>query len=105
MKIVNRGFISVRPKQAFVEWANQQDDEFKIDINAEPSIYLIEEDFFEVDPIIESKYKSIFLCELAAVSDNEDGFPEIKLGIFKEWFALELGSTVIDLEDNQLQTE
>ena len=99
MKIVNRGFITVRPKQAFVDWANQQDDEFQIDLDAEPSVYLIEEDFFEIDPIIESNYKMIFECELAAVSDNEDGFPEIKMNIFKEWFSLEVGSTVIDLED------
>lgn len=99
MNILDRGFIIVRPKQAFVDWANQQDDEFQIDLNAEPSVYLIEEDFFEVDPIIERHYKMIFECELAAVSDNEDGFPEIKMDIFKEWFSLEVGSTVVDLEE------
>lgn len=99
MKIVNRGFITVRPKQPFVDWANQQDAEFQINLNAEPSVYLIEEDFFEVDPIIESNYKAIFECELLAVSDNEDGFPEIKMGVFKDWFSLEVGSTVIDLQE------
>lgn len=102
MKIVNRGFITARPKQVFVDWANQQDNEFQIDLNAEPSVYLIEEDFFEIDSIIESNYKQIFECELAAVSDNDDDFPEIKLSVFKEWFSLEVGSTVVDLEDNQL---
>ena len=60
MKIIDRGFITVRPKQAFVDLANQQDEEFQIDLNAEPSVYLIEEDFFEVDPIIEKNYKTIF---------------------------------------------
>ena len=99
MKIIDRGFITVRPKQAFVDWANQQDDEFQIDMNAEPSVYLIEEDFFEVDPIIERNFKTIFECELAAVSDNEEGFPEIKMNVFKEWFSVEVGSTVIDLEE------
>lgn len=99
MKIVNRGFITVRPKQAFVDWANQQDAEFQIDLDAEPSVYLIEEDFFEIDPIIESNYRLIFQCELTAVSDNEDGFPEIKMSVFKDWFSLKVGSTVIDLED------
>ena len=105
MKIVNRGFITVRPKQAFVDWANQQDEEFQIDANAEPSVYLIEEDFFDIDPVIESNYKAIFECELASVSDNEDGFPEIKLGVFKDWFSVEVGSTVIDLEKNQLAAD
>ncbi|MFK7787390.1 MAG: hypothetical protein AB8B56_19860 [Crocinitomicaceae bacterium] len=99
MKIIDRGFITVRPKQAFIDWANQQDDEFQIDLNAEPSVYLIEEDFFEVDPIIERNYKMIFECELAAVSDHEEGFPEIKMSVFKEWFSVEVGSTVIDLEE------
>lgn len=99
MKIIDRGFITVRPKQAFVDWANQQDDEFQIDLNAEPSVYLVEENFFEEDPLIEKNYKAIFECELAAVSDNESGFPEIKMGVFKEWFSVEVGSTVIDLEE------
>jgi hypothetical protein len=99
MKIVDRGFITVKPKQAFVDWANQQDDEFQIDLNSEPSVYLIEEDFFEVEPIIEKNYKIIFECELAAVSDDEEGFPEINMSIFKEWFSVEVGSTVIDLEE------
>ncbi|NVK63909.1 MAG: hypothetical protein HWE22_04950 [Flavobacteriales bacterium] len=99
MNILDRGFIIVRPKQAFVDWANQQDDEFQIDLDAEPSVYLIEEDFFEVEPIIERHYKMIFECELVAVSDNEEGFPEIKMDVFKEWFSLEVGSTVVDLEE------
>ena len=102
MKIVNRGFITVRPKQAFVDWANHQDIEFQIDLNGEPSVYLIEEDFFEIDPIIEGNYKTIFACELAAVSDDEEQFPEFKLSIFKEWFSVEAGSTVIDLEEENL---
>ena len=102
MKIVNRGFITVRPKQAFINWANQQDDEFQIDLDAEPSIYLIEEDFFDSDPIIESNFKEIFLCELEAVSDDEQHFPEIKMSVFKEWFSVEVGSTVIDLQKEDL---
>lgn len=105
MKIVNRGFITVRPKQAFVDWANQQDNEFQIDLDAEPSVYLIEEDFFDINPVIESKFKLIFECELAAVSDDEANFPEIKMSLFKEWFSLEVGSTVIDLEQIQLTAD
>jgi hypothetical protein len=105
MKIVNRGFITVRPKQAFVDWANEQDAEFQIDLNAEPSVYLIEENFFDIDPIIESKFKLIFECELSAVSDNEENFPAIKMGVFKDWFSLEVGSTVIDLESEDLVSD
>lgn len=105
MKIVNRGFITVRPKEAFVEWANRQDDEFQIDINAEPTVYLIEEDFFEVDPIIESNFKKIFSCELEAVSDDEATYPAINLEVFLAWFSIEVGSTVIDLMDEDLVRE
>ncbi len=105
MKIVNRGFITVRPKQAFVDWANIQDEEFQIDINAEPTVYLIEEDFFEVDPIIESNFKKIFMCELEAVTDDEEEYPEIKMDVFLTWFELEVGSTVIDLQEDQLSAE
>lgn len=105
MKIVNRGFIAVRPKKPFVEWANQQDDEFKIDVDAEPTLYLIEEDFFEIEPIIEQNFKHIFLCELDAVSGNDDNFPEVNMERFLEWFSLEVGSTVIDLQKEDLIRE
>ena len=48
MRIVNRGYLSVLPGEKFWEWANAncQEDNLLFQ-NDEPSIYLIEEDFWE----------------------------------------------------------
>lgn len=97
MKIVNRGYIIVRPKQPFISWANEREDEFSVDGEIEPNIYLIEEDFFEIEPVIEANFKKIFKNELSAITDNEDEFPALKQEIFDLWFDVEIGSTVFDI--------
>ena len=61
MKVVNRGYIYVEPKQAFCDWAKQHDPEFDFDESddLEGNLYLIEEDFFEYEPLIEAHFKKI----------------------------------------------
>ena len=102
MKIVNRGYIIVKGKTPFVNWVNEQEEEFFIDEETEPNIYLIEEDFFEIEPLIKENFKKIFLNELHAISDGEDKYPEIKLEVFLDWFALEVGSSVFDAQSKDL---
>ena len=43
MNIVNRGYLSVRPKAPFFDWANkfEEDVVFSLGFNNEPSLYLI----------------------------------------------------------------
>jgi hypothetical protein len=41
-----------------------------------------EEYFFEVEPVVKSNSKKIFLNELYGISDNEQSFPEINLEVF-----------------------
>ncbi|MCE3296262.1 MAG: hypothetical protein K0R65_1976 [Crocinitomicaceae bacterium] len=107
MKIINRGFIIVKPKQAFWDWANQFDQEFTFseDDDCEGSVYLIEEDFMEFEPVLEKNFKKIMKNELAAVADEED-FPEkITFELFSEWFHVDFGSSVFDLEKSDLKSE
>ena len=59
MKIVNRGYIIVKAKKPFVYWANQQEEEFVMTAQTEPNVYLIEEDFFEIEPVIKQYFKKI----------------------------------------------
>lgn len=101
MKLLDRGFITVRHTNAYWAWANQLSDvdvEFSEEDGIEPNVYLIEEDFFEIEPVIEKNYKKIFEAELEMVTENEDHWPEKRnIELFNEWFELELGSSVIDL--------
>lgn len=108
MKIVNRGFITVAPKQAFWDWANQFEDDvvFSETDEVEPNVYLITEDFFEIEPLIEQNFKKIFNNELAMITENEEDWPENRtLELFLTWFTLEIGSTVFDLEKSGLSAE
>lgn len=105
MKIVNRGYILVTPKKPFVDWAQKQDEELLLFGEVEPSIYLIDEDFFDDEPIIKAKFKGIFRTELEAVTDDEESYPIIDFDTFLHWFNVQLGSTVYDAESNGLNRE
>jgi hypothetical protein len=109
MKIVNRGYIIVRPTAQFWNWAKQYTEE---DLQVEegdaiePNVYLIEEDFFDVEPLIEQNFKKIFKTELTMVTEEEESWPEkLTQELFLEWFELEFGATVLDLENADLKRE
>ena len=65
-------------------------------------LHLIEEDFFEIEPVVKGNFKKIFLTELQAISDEESNYPEITLENFMKWFELEVGNTVFDCQKDQL---
>lgn len=102
MKIVNRGYLSVRPTKLFIDWANQNDEDFSDLDTSEASIYLIEEDFYDDEPVLKSHFKKVFLNELEAVTEDESVYPEIKFEIFNAWFDVELGAAVFDTQENNI---
>lgn len=105
MKIVNRGFLKVKGKQPFIDWVKKTDPELFIDEDSEANIYLVEEDFFELEPVIKSNFKKIFYNELDAISEDDDSYPEIKMEVFLEWFDVDAGTMVFDCEKGGLQGE
>lgn len=108
MKIINRGFIIVKPKQAFWDWANNFEEEelsFSESDECEGSVYLIEEDFMDFEPILEKSFKKIFHNELAAVTDEENFPPKLDMELFLSWFDVDYGSSVFDLEKTDLLSE
>lgn len=108
MKLVNRGFISLKPKQAFWDWANQFDAELSFSENdeCEGTTYLVEEDFFDFEPLLEKHFKKMFKNECAMVNDDERSWPEnINLDLFHSWFHVDYGSSVLDLEKDDLRAE
>lgn len=107
MLTVNRGFILVRPKQAFCNWAKQHDAGFMFDEDddLEASVYLIEEDFTEFEPLIERNFKSIFYNECAGVVENDEVIPTPNLELFLEWFDLDFGGCVFDTLKTNLATD
>lgn len=107
MKTVNRGYFLVEPKQAFCDWANQNDPDFDFNEgdDLEGSLYLIEEDFFEYEPLIAANFKKIFKNECLAVVDDEELFPKPTLELFTEWFSFRIGGSVFDTQKIDLLAE
>ena len=108
MQIINRGFISISPKQSFWDWANtfETDIEFSESDEVEPNVYLITENFMEIEPIIEKHFKSILKNELSMITENEDDWPQIvSIDVFLDFFSIIVGSTVFDLEKSDLKSE
>lgn len=105
MKIVNRAYISVKAKKPYIEWVNEIEGEDVIDTETEANIYLIDEDFFDEEPVIKANFKTIFFNELMAISEDEESYPDINLENFNEWFEVELGASVFDCTSGGLNAE
>lgn len=104
MKVVNRGFIHVKAKQALIDWANRVEPDFEMDIEVEGNVYLIEDDFFDIEPVIEANFKKIFITELEMITDDEPEYPEINIENFNTLFEVELGNTVFDTMKSDLKS-
>lgn len=107
MKTVNRGYILIEPRQPFCDWAKSNDPDFDFDEydDIEGTVYLVEEDFFEPEPIIEQQFKRIMLNECAAVTDDESAWPKPTIELFNEWFYVRVGGAVFDTQKADLVSD
>ena len=99
MKTVNRGFISITPTPLFIAWAIKNSDEEQFFTNnPEPSIYLVEDDFWEDAKIIEKHFKKRAHQEFKAICSQEEIFPIISNeDEFILYFSVSSGTIVHDL--------
>ena len=107
MKTVNRGFISITPTPLFISWALKNSDvEQFFTNNPEPSIYLVEDDFWEDDIILRKYFKKIAQEELKAICSNEKKNPIISNeNEFFLYFSSSIGTIVHDLLKENLEGE
>lgn len=106
MKTVNRGFLLIEPRQAYCDWAKSIDPDFDFDESDEPegTLYLIEDDFFDTEPILEKLFKRILTNECGAVEENEENWPAFTIELFHSWFKTKWGVTVNDTLKGELMT-
>ena len=99
MKIVNRGYLSILPSAMFWEWANTNCPADNLLFqNDEPSIYLIEEDFWEEDAVITTYFSKIAKSEFETVNPNKETWPIISNAEeFNAYFRYVSGNMVFDL--------
>jgi hypothetical protein len=107
MKILNRGFIKITPTETFISWAKTVSEETPFFDNIpEPTIYLIEDDFWDDEKILEKYFKKIAKQEFQAFEEDKENQPQIPdLDLFRVYFNFELGTFVYDLLNDSLLSE
>ena len=106
MKLINRGFLMVKPKQLFIDWAISVDPQLMMDEDSEGSVYLIEEEFWDDDLLVEKYAKKIWTQECHAITEGQTEIPSLpNLENIHEFFHFELGCTVIDMLKDPISKE
>ena len=107
MKLINRGYLIVKPTEKFKNWAIATNSElFLTDVTSEASCYLIEEEFWDDEVLIEKHFKKIVKQEFYPVSQDAENWPTIEnTSDFHDYFSTEIGSFVYDLLSKDLIRE
>lgn len=107
MNILNRGQIVIFPTKNFEAWAMEHSkEELYYSEKPEPSVYLIEEEFWEDELVLEKYRKKIIKRECAEICVDEDQWPKIKNNEqFRHYFQAHLGIMVVDLLDSDFTLE
>ncbi len=105
IKILNRGFISVTPKSSFYDEVAKELDDFTAEFtNPEPTIYLIEEDFWDNESVLKKHSKKILSCEKRQLSPmHQLELAEITAEKMNQYFTLSFGNLVIDNEESGIE--
>src|SRR5260221_177045 len=99
MRQVKRAAVCIRPKQAYIDWANGLDEEgVKIgaEYTPEENVYLIDdmpEGNLDPERLLEAYYTAIFEEELGAWHRVEADWPQLRdYKRFQAWFEIEVHS-------------
>jgi hypothetical protein len=112
MYAINRSVAIIKPRQAFVDWANSVSDderEYTIDdLSVECNAILLPEYDSEEhsEAILEDVYAEVFEIELSSWITDEREWPKgITFGLFKEWFDVQFHSMVFDLLHDEIEKD
>lgn len=114
MRVVNRTAVTVVAAQPFVDWTLQRDAEFASGtitvVRRTPlgTAYLLPEFDDESDVVewVEENFTWLFEFQLSVWSDDESTWPAVRdLKTFREWFRLDVHSTVVDMGDDEIEGE
>lgn len=108
--IVERSVAVVKPKQAFLNWINNNFDDLprKLslnDIQIDCNSYLIPEVTEIEDGInfIDEKFIDLFTMELSSWTEDQNLWPKkLSLQMFWEWFDVEIFPSAIDLSNAEI---
>lgn len=99
--MLNRSAIILRPKQPFIDWALSLDDSgIAPDAYGEQTLYLVPsfEDDVEAMHVVSEAYDVLFEEQLMGWHTDESAWPKNRsLKMFRDWFAIEQHSLILDL--------
>ena len=106
MKVLNRGYIIVSPKSIFFhELTPKANNDYLVSEEPEPSIYLIEEDFWDDETVLKKYYKRIVLSEMSQLETSDANLlGKISFENIHDYFKITMGSLVFDIDERPLES-
>ncbi len=107
--MLNRCVVVVRPKQAYIDWADSLNDGGTLpSADGEKTAYLLPANEADHDgsQTIEQCYEGLFESELASWHQYEEDWPANRtFKMFQRWFSVEWHSVVLDLCSDPLKDD
>ncbi|MBM3770090.1 MAG: hypothetical protein FJW27_02165 [Acidimicrobiia bacterium] len=114
MRVVNRTAVSVIGAQPYVDWMRSRDADFNKGTltvaRARPfgTAYLLPEfdEESDVQEWIEDNHTWLFEYQLSTWTEDESAWPSVRdLKTFREWFHVDVHSTVVDVGEDDIEGE
>ena len=111
MSQVNRSAFRIRPRQPYIDWANnnlEDSEPVGLEDFEDATVYLLPvfESDEEAEDILTEVHDIVFALELSAWTEDEGVWPSDRgLEMFLEWFEVEPGSLVVDLTEEPLEVD
>jgi hypothetical protein len=114
MRVVNRTAVSIVGAEPFAEWMRSRDADFNKGTltvaRARPfgTTYLLPEfdDESDIQLWVEENFQWLFEFQLSSWTEDEAGWPPVRdLKAFREWFRVDVHSTVVDIGDDDIEGE
>jgi hypothetical protein len=114
MRVINRTGVTITGAQQYVDWMQKTDADFNRGAVTVPrtkpygAAFLLPEFELEEDVTewVEENAVWLFEFQLAAWTENEKLWPETRdLASFREWFRVDIHSTVVDMADDEIEGE
>lgn len=114
MRILNRTAVTVVGAEPYLAWTRGRDADFNrgqlsvVRTRTYGAAFLLPEVDLEEDlqEWMEENYSWIFEFQLAAWTSDESTWPAARdLKTFKEWFRIDLHSSVVDIADDEIEGE
>jgi hypothetical protein len=114
MRVVNRTAVTIVGAAPYIEWTQARDADFNRNQLTVPrtkpfgTAYLLPEFDAEEDiqEWVEDNFAWLFEFQLSTWTEDESAWPQVRdLKTFKQWFRIDLHSTVVDVGDDDIEGE